>query len=59
MLGKHQKKKGKDKANDDQEDMSGGGNFQDALKTINVIFRSDSGFPSSKLKSSHSTRSCP
>jgi hypothetical protein len=46
MLEDNQKKKGKNKADDNQEDKSGGDNLQDASKTVNIIFGSDSGFPS-------------
>jgi hypothetical protein len=45
MLEENQKKKVKDKADDDQEDKSGGSNFQDASKIINIIFGGDSQLP--------------
>jgi hypothetical protein len=50
MLGDNPKKKGKDKADDDQDDKSRGGNFQDISKTINIIIGGESSFTSKRAQ---------
>jgi hypothetical protein len=43
-LDKNDKQKGKGKEDDEPEDKLGGAQFQDALKTVSVIFGGESGF---------------
>jgi hypothetical protein len=47
---KNAKKKGMDKEDDEPEDKSGAGQFQDTSKTINVIFGGESGFASKRAQ---------
>jgi hypothetical protein len=45
-LNKNANKKDKGKEEDEPEDKSGGAQFLDALKTVNIIFGGESGFAS-------------
>jgi hypothetical protein len=49
-LDKNAKKKGRGREDDEPEDMLGGAQFQDASKTINVIFGGESGFASKRAQ---------
>jgi hypothetical protein len=49
-LDKNAKKKGKGKEEDEPEDKSGGVQFQDASKTIDIIFGGESSFASKRAQ---------
>jgi hypothetical protein len=49
-LDKNANKKGKGKEDDEPEDKSGGAQFKDASKTVNIIFGGKSGFASTRAQ---------